>query len=268
MRTLTRSALVACPPAEVFALVNDVGSYPQFVPGCAAAEVLLATDERGRRAAAGAARTPEHGADDPQPPFPHSEIRLELVAGPLRTLEGAWKFSPVGSNGCRIELELRFEFSNPLKAALLDPLIEGSGLVHGPGLRGPGAACPAHAGLTARHKRCLVAVDGPRGPLLCELLLAAEATIAVALAEARRRLEPDPQAGAITGDRLGGSDVGVWGVRCGREVVPRDGDRIELYRPLPDDPRQRRRQRVRKGAVVRWRVRARVPTSPVRQAPV
>jgi len=58
-------------------------------------------------------------------PMPHNEIRLELVEGPLRTLEGAWKFSPVGSNGCRIELELRFEFSNALKAALLEPLIEG-----------------------------------------------------------------------------------------------------------------------------------------------
>ena len=125
MRTLTRSALVACPPAEVFAIVNDVGSYPQFVPGCAAAEVLLATDEevvarlRVQRGPLSTELTTRNR------PMPHSEIRLELVAGPLRTLEGAWKFSPVGSNGCRIELELQFEFSNPLKAALLDPLIEG-----------------------------------------------------------------------------------------------------------------------------------------------
>ena len=94
------------------------------------------------------------------------------------------------------------------------------------------------------HKRCLVAVDAARKPFLCELLLAADATIAVALAEARSRLAADPQAGAV--DWAGGA-VGVWGVRCGRELVPRDGDRIELYRPLPDDPRQRRRQRVRKG---------------------
>ena len=96
------------------------------------------------------------------------------------------------------------------------------------------------------NKRCLVAVDGPQGPLLCELVLAAEATIAVALAEARTQLEPGPQAGcsawAIDWE---GSEVGLWGVRCGRQVVPRDGDRVELYRPLPDDPRQRRRQRVR-----------------------
>src|SRR5260221_7466540 len=43
---------------------------------------------------------------------------------PLRAFEGLWSFAPVGSNGCRIELQLSFEFSNPLKAALLDGLLE------------------------------------------------------------------------------------------------------------------------------------------------
>ena len=125
MRTLTRSALVARPPAQVFALVNDVASYPQFVPGCSSAEILLQSESEI------VARLKVHrGPLSTQlttrnRPRPHSEIRLELVAGPLRTLEGMWTFSPVGSNGCRIELQLQFEFSNPFKAALLDLLIEG-----------------------------------------------------------------------------------------------------------------------------------------------
>lgn len=125
MRTLTRSALVARPPAEVFALVNDVASYPQFVPGCSAAEVLLHTESeivarlRVHRGPLSTELTTRNR------PSPHSEIRLELVAGPLRALEGVWKFTPVGSNGCRIDLQLQFEFSSSLKAALLAPLIEG-----------------------------------------------------------------------------------------------------------------------------------------------
>jgi len=90
-------------------------------------------------------------------------------------------------------------------------------------------------------KRCLVAVDGPQGPLLWELVLDREATIDAALAAARTRLGGG-QGGAIDWEA---GVVGVWGVRCGRDVIPGDGDRIELYRPLPDDPRQRRRQRAR-----------------------
>ncbi len=41
MKTLTRSALIARLPEQVFALVNDIASYPQFVPGCSGAEVLM-----------------------------------------------------------------------------------------------------------------------------------------------------------------------------------------------------------------------------------
>ena len=125
MKTLTRSALVAREPAEVFAIVNDVASYPQFVPGCASAEVLSATEQEiiaRLRVHRGPLSTELTTRNRPRPP---GEIGLELVSGPLRALHGAWKFSPVGSNGCRIELRLQFAFSSALKAALLEPLIEG-----------------------------------------------------------------------------------------------------------------------------------------------
>lgn len=36
---------------------------------------------------------------------------------------------------------------------------------------------------------------------------------------------------------------GVWGRPCGREAVLRDGDRVELYRPLQVDPKEARRRR-------------------------
>ncbi len=125
MRSLTRSALVARSPAEVFALVNDVAAYPQFVPGCAAAEIISSTETEiiaRLRVQRGPLSTELTTRNRPRP---HEEIGLELVSGPLRALQGTWRFSPVGSNGCRIELQLQFEFSNALKAALLDPLIEG-----------------------------------------------------------------------------------------------------------------------------------------------
>lgn len=37
--------------------------------------------------------------------------------------------------------------------------------------------------------------------------------------------------------------VGIWGRRCGLDDVVRDGDRIELYRPLTADPKEVRRRR-------------------------
>ncbi len=93
-------------------------------------------------------------------------------------------------------------------------------------------------------KRCLVAIDAPGGPLLFPMTLPAAATIAVALAEARARLDDGRLDPPVDWQ---GAAVGLWGRRCGRSAVPREGDRIELYRELEADPRQRRRQRVRAG---------------------
>ena len=46
-----------------------------------------------------------------------------------------------------------------------------------------------------------------------------------------------------------GASVGVWGRKSGQEALLREGDRVEVYRPLQVDPKLARRQRfVRQGA--------------------
>ena len=92
------------------------------------------------------------------------------------------------------------------------------------------------------RKLCLLALDVPQGPILCQLSLPADATIAVALLQARHQLQEKGIDAPIDWDRAA---TGVWGVQRDRSTVPSDGDRIELYLPLPADPRQRRRQRAR-----------------------
>lgn len=39
--------------------------------------------------------------------------------------------------------------------------------------------------------------------------------------------------------------IGIFGALCDRNAVPRDGDRIEIYRELRADPRDSRRERVK-----------------------
>jgi uncharacterized protein len=92
------------------------------------------------------------------------------------------------------------------------------------------------------HKLCLLALDDPQGPILCALALPAHATISAALLLARRQMH---ERGLDAGIDWDGAPTGIWGVRCQRDTVPRDGDRIEVYLPLAADPRERRRQRAR-----------------------
>ena len=89
----------------------------------------------------------------------------------------------------------------------------------------------------ASSKRCLVAYATREEQFLWHVELSADATVADALAAAREQAmrEDLPWTSA---------DVGIFGQSCALMDVPRDGDRIEIYRPLQSDPRERRRQRV------------------------
>lgn len=122
MRELVRTALVNRPPAVVFDLINDIASYPQFVPGCSAARVL----EAGAQhivARLDVKKGPLHTHFTTRNRLsPPHEIHMDLIDGPVRSLQGHWQLTPVGE-GCRIELRLQFDFSNPLKATLLEPLL-------------------------------------------------------------------------------------------------------------------------------------------------
>jgi ribosome-associated toxin RatA of RatAB toxin-antitoxin module len=124
MRDVTRSALVARPPALLYRVVEEVERYPEFVPGCSLARVLERDGNAvvARLAVSRGLLSTEFTTRNTMDPG--RSIHMQLVEGPFRTLEGHWSFTPVASNGCRIEFALRFEFSNALKSALFDPLFE------------------------------------------------------------------------------------------------------------------------------------------------
>jgi putative ubiquitin-RnfH superfamily antitoxin RatB of RatAB toxin-antitoxin module len=75
-----------------------------------------------------------------------------------------------------------------------------------------------------------------------ELALPAGATLGDALNLARRDHECLPEALRMAIDWQGAA-VGIWGEISSRSAALRNGDRIEIYRPLSLDPKQGRRQR-------------------------
>ena len=102
-------------------------------------------------------------------------------------------------------------------------------------------------------KRCTVAFAIPERQWLWVVTLPDSATVADALDQARLQA-----AGAeVPWD----AEVGIFGELCDRAAVPRDGDRIEIYRPLKSDPKESRRARARKPAP------GQEPSRPRKQAP-
>jgi ribosome-associated toxin RatA of RatAB toxin-antitoxin module len=121
---MSRTSLVARLPKVVYQVVDDVERYPEFVPGCTAADVLE-RDDRQVLARLAVRRGPLRTQFTTRNRLePERAVHMQLVEGPFKVLEGSWHFSPVANNGCRIDFKLRFQFANPLKSVLFDPLFE------------------------------------------------------------------------------------------------------------------------------------------------
>jgi putative ubiquitin-RnfH superfamily antitoxin RatB of RatAB toxin-antitoxin module len=100
-------------------------------------------------------------------------------------------------------------------------------------------------------KTCVVAYAAQERQYLWSVELPQGGTIADAIEAARRvAVEGTPSATSGPDARTipwDSAPVGIFGELRTRDHIPEDGDRIELYRPLKDDPRERRRQRVNAG---------------------
>ena len=121
MREIKRSALISKPPAEMFALISDIESYPEFLPWCTHARVLSSSPNE-IVATLGVRQGALHGEFTTRNTLePDRSILMRLVSGPFRTFQGEWRLTPIDGNACRVELAMRFAFRNPLTAILFEP---------------------------------------------------------------------------------------------------------------------------------------------------
>jgi ribosome-associated toxin RatA of RatAB toxin-antitoxin module len=124
MKRIARSAIVPQSAAQLYALVEDIESYPSFLPWCVGAEVrrhspgeTLAT-LTVRMSGVKQSFTTRNENRAPE------AIDLKLVEGPFRHFAAAWRFQPLGERACKVEFSMEFEFASRALAALLQPLFE------------------------------------------------------------------------------------------------------------------------------------------------
>lgn len=126
IREVRRSALVTFSPEQMFDLVVDVERYPEFLPWVAGA-VLHEKSEHGLLASLEMQRGGVRERFTTRNAFERPAVMtLQLVEGPFRVLEGRWSFTPIGTAGTRAELEMRFEFANPVASLLFGKAFEQS----------------------------------------------------------------------------------------------------------------------------------------------
>lgn len=122
MPTVDRSALVRYSANQMFDLVNDIESYPQFLPWCRSARVLSRQEDEIRATieiARGRVRKSFTTRNCLNPP---ETIELQLVEGPFSHMHGLWHFQDLRDDACKVSLKLEFEFANALLRAAIGPV--------------------------------------------------------------------------------------------------------------------------------------------------
>lgn len=114
MAIVERSALVHYQPVQMFELVNEVDRYHEFLKWCRHSEILE-QEEGSMVARIGVRLAGLERSFITRNQFDSAErIGIELVEGPFQDLQGEWRFTPLGTEGCKISLRLQFEFSSQM----------------------------------------------------------------------------------------------------------------------------------------------------------
>ncbi|MFA0811001.1 type II toxin-antitoxin system RatA family toxin [Microbulbifer epialgicus] len=122
MTEIERSALVMYSAEQMFDLVNDVASYPQFLPGCRGAEVLYSDAQTlEARLELSRAGVRQSFVTRNQLVRPQS-MTLTLVNGPFEKFTGQWHFTPLAENACKVTFALSFSLKSRLIAAAVGKL--------------------------------------------------------------------------------------------------------------------------------------------------
>ena len=91
------------------ALVNDVASYPEFLPWCSNAEVLERCNEFMLASIVVQKGGMRQSFTTKNDISVEGKILMNLVDGPFSSLNGVWDFIYLQENACKVELNLSFE---------------------------------------------------------------------------------------------------------------------------------------------------------------
>lgn len=122
MTKVHKTAIVPYSVEQMYVLVNDIETYPQFLPWCKATQIL---SQNGQCLTASIAM----GITGLEKTFttnnvlePNHSIEMKLLDGPFSHLHGFWKFQPLGQEGCKISFDMQFEITNKVLKMSLGPV--------------------------------------------------------------------------------------------------------------------------------------------------
>jgi len=117
-----RSAIVPYSQAQMYDLVVDISSYPEFLPWCSQAEVLNSDDHQTTAKLSISFKGVKQQFTTKNNNTACENVNMELIDGPFDHLTGQWLFTPLSESACKIELKLEFSFASKWLEKLVGPV--------------------------------------------------------------------------------------------------------------------------------------------------
>lgn len=122
MSVVQKSVLVGHSAQQMFALVDAVEAYPQFLPWCDKAKVIYRDTTRTRATIHINYHGVKHSFTTENTKEPSHVISVRLVEGPFRILDGEWRFIALAEHACKVDFRLHYEFSSRILEKLVGPV--------------------------------------------------------------------------------------------------------------------------------------------------
>jgi ribosome-associated toxin RatA of RatAB toxin-antitoxin module len=122
MAQVEKTVLIEQSAERMFQLVDRCEDYPLFLPWCSSTELKFRDDTKTVATlhinyhSVKSCFTTENDKEFP------SLMKIRLVDGPFRRLEGSWRFRALAENACKIEFSLHYEFSSKLFEKVIGPV--------------------------------------------------------------------------------------------------------------------------------------------------
>ena len=123
MIRIDREAMVLHSAQQMFSLVADIESYPQFLSSCERAEILARQGNQVEAKLCLSKSGFQQCFSTRNTNIEFEGITLELLDGPFTQLEGEWSFREFEGLGCKVEFHLAFEMKRSLMQKMIAKVV-------------------------------------------------------------------------------------------------------------------------------------------------
>jgi len=122
METVSKSETIPYSAKAMYSLVNDVESYPEFLPWCHAVQIHNQDEQEVTASLTLSKGGINKSFTTRNELTPHSHMEMHLVEGPFKHLHGIWNFEEVDNGHCHVSVDITYDFNSRIMAMMLGPV--------------------------------------------------------------------------------------------------------------------------------------------------